>query len=93
MAEHKNTIKKPHGLALDCRSVLSLTGINDIGSFDTQTVMLYTDYGGLCIKGTALHISKLSLESGEVTIDGQISAMIYTESSGKKSGVLQRLFK
>ena len=93
MAEYKNTMKKPHTLSLECRGALSLTGINDIGSFDTQTVMLYTDYGGLCIKGVSLHISKLSLDSGEVTIDGQISAMIYTESSGKKSGILQKLFK
>ena len=93
MAEYKSLSKKPHSLTLECRSALSLTGINDIGSFDTQTVMLYTDYGGLCIKGVSLHISRLSLDSGEVTIDGQISAMIYTESSGKKSGVLQRLFK
>ncbi|MCQ4022274.1 MULTISPECIES: sporulation protein YabP [unclassified Ruminococcus] len=93
MAEYKNSMKKPHSLMLECRSALTLTGINDIGSFDSLTVMLYTDYGGLCIKGSSLHISKLSLDTGEVTIDGQISAMIYTEASGKKSGVFQKLFK
>ncbi len=64
-----------------------------MGSFDSQSVMLFTDYGGICIKGDALHISKLSLDTTEVVIDGQISAMVYTESKGKKSGVFERLFK
>lgn len=93
MAESKNNIKKPHSLTLENRSALSVTGVNDVGSFDSQSVMLYTDYGGICVKGSSLHISRLSLDVGEVVIDGQISAMIYSESAGKKSGVFERLFK
>ncbi len=93
MAEPKNSTKKNHSVCLENRSVLSVEGVNDVGSFDTQSVILYTDYGGLCIKGSALHISKLSLDSGEVIIDGKISAMIYTEASEKKRGVFERLFK
>lgn len=93
MAEPKNSTKKNHSVCLENRGVLSVEGVNDVGSFDTQSVILYTDYGGLCIKGSALHISKLSLDSGEVIIDGKISAMIYTEASEKKRGVFERLFK
>lgn len=93
MAELKNTVKKPHSLTLENRGALSLSGVNDVGSFDSQSVMLFTDYGGLCVKGASLHISKLSLDTGQVVIDGQISAMIYTEATGKKSGVFERLFK
>lgn len=93
MAELKNSIKKPHSLTLENRGALSLSGVNDVGSFDSQSVMLFTDYGGLCVKGGSLHISKLSLDTGQVVIDGQISAMIYTEAAGKKNGVFERLFK
>lgn len=93
MAESKNSLKKPHNLTLESRGLLSVTGVSDVGSFDSQSVMLFTDYGGLCVKGSSLHISKLSLDTGEVVIDGQISAMIYSESAGKKSGVFERLFK
>ena len=93
MAEPKNSIKKNHTVGLENRSLLSVGGVNDMGSFDAQSVMLFTDYGGLCIKGSSLHISKLSLDTGEVVIDGKISAMIYTEASDKKRGVFERLFK
>lgn len=93
MADYKNTAKKPHDLTLESRGILSLTGVNNVGSFDENAVILYTDFGGLCVKGEALHISKLSLDTGEVVIDGRISAMIYTEATGKKQGVIQRLFK
>lgn len=93
MAEPKNTIKKNHTVKLENRGLLSVEGVNDVGSFDAQSVMLFTDHGGLCVKGDSLHISKLSLDTGEVVIDGKISAMIYTEAGGKKRGVLERLFK
>lgn len=90
MSEQKNQMT-PHSLILENRSVLSLTGVTDVAGFDEQTVNVFTDYGQLIIKGSSLHISRLSLETGEVTVDGSISSLQYTASQQK--GILSKLFK
>ncbi|MGN0559097.1 MAG: sporulation protein YabP [Acutalibacteraceae bacterium] len=90
MSEQKKQMS-PHSLILENRSVLTLTGVTDVAGFDELTVNVFTDYGQLIIKGSSLHISRLSLETGEVTVDGSISSLQYTASQQK--GILSKLFK
>lgn len=83
---------RPHILTLDNRHILSLSGVLDVQGFDEETVSIVTTLGILIVKGTALHISKLSLDTSEVMIDGEISSMHYLAGSEKK-GIMARLFK
>lgn len=82
---------KPHSLILENRSKLSLTGVTDVPGFNEEAVSLTTTMGELMIRGEKLHISKLSLETGEVDIDGKISALQYTHTKAQKP-FLQRIF-
>ena len=87
----ENTAKKPHLLTLENRSVLTLTGVEDVSGFDEQTISIRTADSNLVVKGSSLHISKLSLDTGDVVIDGQINSLQYLGSS---SGSLRsRLFR
>ncbi|SEL15997.1 sporulation protein YabP [Ruminococcus albus] len=70
-------IQGRHNAILEDRSKLMLTGVNDVERFDENTVVLYTQLGELTVKGEKLHISELSVENGELNIDGEISAMVY----------------
>ena len=79
----ENTVKKPHILTLDNRSLLSLTGVEDAVGFDEQTINIRLSDCTLVVKGTSLHISKLSLDSGDVVIDGRISSLQYLGASGR----------
>lgn len=79
----ENTVKKPHILTLDNRSLLSLTGVEDVVGFDEQSINIRLSDCTLVIKGTSLHISKLSLDSGDVVIDGRISSLQYLGASGR----------
>ena len=79
----ENTVKKPHILTLDNRSLLSLTGEEDVVGFDEQTINIRLSDCTLVVKGTSLHISKLSLDSGDVVIDGRISSLQYLGASGR----------
>ncbi len=88
-----NETTKKHNLILENRNILSLNGIDDVLGFDEETVTLSGNCGILIVKGEKLHISKLSLETGEVNLDGKINAIIYTEDSKNKSGIFSRLFK
>ena len=92
MPEEKNKPKMPHSVILENRKLLNLSGISDVDSFDEQTIKAYT--GELTIRGTDLHINKLNLETGELIVEGEICAMIYSdhELSGK-SGIFSKLFR
>lgn len=92
MTEDKK-MKAPHSLILEDRKHLTVTGVSDVDSFDDQVVVAYTDFGELTVRGKKLHINKLNLESGELTFDGEISSMVYTDEGPKSKGLLSSLFK
>ena len=75
--------KKPHILTLDNRSLLTLSGVEDVVGFDDQTISVRLSDCGLVVKGASLHISRLSLDSGDVSIDGRISSLQYIGASSK----------
>ncbi len=92
------TQQKPrmHKLSLINRHSCTLTGIRDVLSFDVHEILLETDQGMLMIKGDDLHVSRLTLEKGEVDIDGRVDSFTYSEASASKAGgesFFTRLFK
>ena len=92
MEERKEALQ--HRIVWTDRKRGNITGVTDVGSFDETTVILETDQGILTLKGKGLHIGKLSLEQGEVELDGVIESMVYTGSRPTKKGsVLKRLFR
>lgn len=69
---------------LENRSRLMLTGVTDVESFDENTICLYTQLGELTVRGEGLHISELSLDSGEVSVEGDVSALNYGQRDRTK---------
>ena len=80
----------PHKLSLNERKNLTMTGATEVISFDENAVVLKTSLGTLTIHGRQLQLKNLSLEGGQVAVDGVISALIYEEN--RPSGGLRRLF-
>ena len=82
-------------IVLENREKLSISGVLDVLSFDDQIVILETELGLLTIKGENLRINKLSLDTSEVTIDGAIYQLAYSEkdSMEKSGGILGKIFK
>ena len=81
---------------IDNRAGGTISGIQDVVSFDENQIVLDTDMGLLTIKGKKLHVSRLTLEKGETDIDGSIDSLTYSSNEGyRKSGesLLSRLFK
>lgn len=93
--EEKMNIR-PHKLIIENRQAGTITGIQEVVSFDENQVVLDTDMGLLTIKGRDLHVSRLTLEKGEVDLDGQMDSMAYSSNEAfRKSGesIFARLFK
>lgn len=84
--------KKKHSLMLDSRSTLVITGAEEVNGFNEETVSVRTSEGTLIIKGSGLHIDKLNLETGDVSVDGKINSMQYFGSDSRQSK-LSRLFR
>ena len=89
---NENIKQKKHLLSLDNRVKLLLTGAEDVSGFNEETVSVKTTCGTLIIKGEKLHIDKLNLETGEVSIDGKINAMQYIGTNDSRSK-LSKLFR
>jgi len=69
----------PHKLQLNERRQLTMTGVEEVVSFDENTVVLRTGLGTLIVQGDQLQLKTLSLEGGQVAVDGSVSALIYEE--------------
>ena len=96
--ERKTTFKEGtsaiQNLILENREKLSISGVLDVLSFDDQIVILETELGMLTIKGEDLRINKLSVDTGDVVIEGNINSVSYSEKEERKSGnLLGKIFK
>ena len=69
----------PHELSLKERRELTMTGVTEVVSFEEHAVVLRTALGTLMVQGRDLQLKTLSLEGGQVAVEGSISALIYEE--------------
>ncbi|MBO6233106.1 MAG: sporulation protein YabP [Clostridia bacterium] len=95
--EDRNGIKTGviQNLILENRQKLSISGVNDVLSFDDQVVMVDTELGLLTVKGENLKINKLSIDTSEVIVEGDINYLSYSENSGEKekTSLISKIFK
>ena len=88
---------RAHKVSMTNRRNCTLSGVKDVLSFDIHEVLLETEQGMLMIKGDDLHVSRLTLDRGEVDVDGRIDSFTYSEVAGggvhKTESLLSRLFR
>lgn len=85
-----------HKVYINARKTAVLSGVRDVLSFDAKEVYLETEQGILLIRGDELHVNRLSLEKGEIDIDGRIDSFAYSdqeEAQKKAVSFLGRLFQ
>ena len=81
----------PHKLTLNERKSLTMTGATEVVSFEESAVVLRTTLGTLLIEGRELKLKTLSLDGGQVSVEGHITALIYQEP--RESSLWQRLWR
>lgn len=82
-------------LVLENRNKLSISGVLDVLSFDDQIIIVETDLGLLTVKGSNLRINKLSIDTSEVIVEGDICSLSYSQKDFEKKGegILSKIFK
>ena len=87
----REEITMPHKLALSERKQLTMSGVSEVMSFDDTAVVLRTALGVLTVQGKDLQLKDLSLDGGNVAVEGDIGALYYEEPR-QPGGWLRRLF-
>jgi sporulation protein YabP len=83
-----------HNAILENRKKLVLTGVTDVDSFNDEEICLFTQLGELTVKGKNLHVNEMSVTSGDLTVDGDIWALVYGEKDRrKKVSAVGKLFR
>ena len=83
----------PNSLVVEDRKRLSVSGVTDVESFDEETVALATELGELLIHGYDLHINRIDVESGDLSLEGEIVSLTYTDNQPQSNGFFGRLFR
>ena len=81
----------PHKLTMTERNILTMTGVTEVISFDEACVVLRTSMGTLTVQGQELKLKTLSLEGGQIEVDGTVTALAYEEPR-QSGGWSRRLF-
>ena len=92
----EESVKQTHKLIVHNRKFATVSGVNDVLSFDITEILLETEQGMLMVKGTDMHVNRLNLEKGEVDLAGNIDNISYSDiHSGAKAGenLLSKLFR
>ena len=84
---------RTHSIHIDNRELISVTGVKDVASFNEQEVELLTEAGDLRIEGNELRITKLSLDEGQVIVEGEIVALEYEEAPAERGSLFSRMFR
>lgn len=91
---YDNTGGAPHHVVLEERRTLTVSGVEDVERFDENAIVLSTARGAMVVSGENLHIEKLSLDGGDLKVEGEIDAISYEDDApAGRGGFLARLLR
>ena len=82
-----------HHILLEGREQLTVSGVEEVESFDENTIVMLTSRGTLVVRGEELHIEKLSLDGGDLKVEGSIDSLTYEDGGRERGGLFARLFR
>ncbi|MBQ4145792.1 MAG: sporulation protein YabP [Clostridia bacterium] len=87
--------EKKHSITIENREKMTITAVEDVESFDEEKIIVYTTMGKLTIYGYDFRINKLNVDDGQLTIEGQIDDIQYsdTNTNVRKGGFFSRMFQ
>lgn len=91
---YEGGLSAPHHVVIEERKSLTVSGVEDVERFDENTIVLSTSKGAMVVTGENLHIEKLSLDGGDLKVEGDVDAVTYEdEAGGGRGGFLSRLLR
>jgi len=91
--ERNMTQERAHHILLEGRVQLSVSGVEEVESFDESTIVMITSQGTLVVRGEELHIEKLSLDGGDLKVEGTVDSLTYEDEGRERGGFFSRLLR
>ena len=86
-------VRLGHRVVMEERNTLSVSGVEEVESFDENVIVMTTSLGTLVVRGEGLHIEALSLEGGDLKVEGGVESLTYEETQRREGGLLARLLR
>lgn len=83
----------PHHVVIENRQSLTVSGVEDVERFDENTIVLSTTMGSMVVSGEELHIEKLSLDGGDLKVEGHVDSISYEDDGNGRGGFFSRLLR
>lgn len=83
---YEGGLSAPHHVVIEERKSLTVSGVEDVERFDETTIVLSTSKGAMVVSGENLHIEKLSLDGGDLRVEGRVHALLYESEAGRRGG-------
>ena len=94
MAEEKMNQKVNQNIIIENRKAITISGVTVVESFKETSIVLYTKLGELTVKGRDLRVNKVSIDNGDLLVEGDIGAVIYGSRDRKSTQtLLNKLFR
>ena len=93
MLQDQKSLMMPHHVIMEDRKKLSVSGVQDVDSFDESTVVLYTNMGKMTVRGVNLHVNAFDVAGGDFSMEGDILGLEYSDEKKEKQSFLTRLFR
>lgn len=84
---------KNQNIIIEDRNKMSISGVEQVDSYNENTIVLSTIKGGISIKGEGLNISKLNIDDGSVRISGLVNSLTYISKEGAPKNFMAKIFK
>lgn len=91
--ERRGAGETTHHVILEGREALAVSGVDEVERFDETEIVMHTDAGTLVVRGSGLHIETLSLDGGDLKVEGLVSSLTYEDDADeKRGGLFAKLF-
>ena len=86
--------KREHEICIKKRNFMSVSGVDEVLSFDENSVTLVSVEGEIVIEGENIKIGALDTDRGVVTLSGKIDGFFYvSDDKNQKRGFFSRFSK
>ena len=82
-----------HSVIVENRQKIIIQGVKDVESFNENEAIVITTLNALRIRGKALEVSQMNIESGHLEMTGEITALNYSDSDRTPNNIITKLFK
>ena len=89
--DNRFSTQEEHHIHLEGREQLTVSGVEEVERFDENTIVMATGKGTLVVRGEDLHVEKLSLDGGELRVEGTVDALSYEDTGRERGGFFSRL--